>query len=422
VNQRICLRGTNGEYEGKKWESESILRVGRLANLDVVLGDSSVSRRHGEVYWNDQGWQVRDLGSTNGTFLNGVKLGGSEKPLRSRDIVQFGKIAFAVELLPPNVHKHPGPIIQPGDYRLSGPLTHANLTIYLVRGTDQPFGAGYLTLQEAQDQQKAIVHETGTVNELSVQNQSPEQAIFIQSGDLVKGGRQDRVLHYDFVVPPQSGKVPLASFCVEQGRWSQRGSERVNEFGSSHSSIPPSALKPFTNYEVNQSKVWDRVAAMQNKLTAKLGSDVKSIESSSSWSLTLENNDLQQAVEPYLDAMTPAIADHEDVIGIVFIINCQFNSAEVYGSSHLFRKLAPKLLKAIVVEAITEQCETEAVPSPCEEEVRAWLADAESGRAYQRQVGERIETVTQEGKRCLLFETRDRQHPGTWLHRTYLSK
>jgi putative nucleotidyltransferase with HDIG domain len=99
VKQGIRLRGINGEYEGKVWEAESLLRAGRLSTLEIVLDDSSVSRRHAEVCITDKGWRVHDLGSTNGTFLNGVRLTSEARPLRLRDIVQFGKIAFVVDLL-----------------------------------------------------------------------------------------------------------------------------------------------------------------------------------------------------------------------------------------------------------------------------------------------------------------------------------
>jgi putative nucleotidyltransferase with HDIG domain len=99
VKQRIRLRGINGEYEGKVWESEALLRAGRLGSLEIVLDDSSVSRRHAEVRLTEQGWRVRDLSSTNGTFINGVRLGAEARPLRPRDIIQFGKVALVVEMV-----------------------------------------------------------------------------------------------------------------------------------------------------------------------------------------------------------------------------------------------------------------------------------------------------------------------------------
>jgi putative nucleotidyltransferase with HDIG domain len=102
VKQRIRLRGINGDVENKVWESEQILRAGRLASLEIVLDDSSVSRRHAEVRNSDDGWRVRDLGSTNGTFVNGVRLGNAERAVKPRDVIQFGKVAVAVELVEEN--------------------------------------------------------------------------------------------------------------------------------------------------------------------------------------------------------------------------------------------------------------------------------------------------------------------------------
>ena len=93
----IRLRGISGEVKGRVWESPTLLRAGRLASLEIVLDDSSVSRRHAEVRFADGGWFVRDLESTNGTYVNGVRVGPGEQPLRPRDIVQFGKVAVMVE-------------------------------------------------------------------------------------------------------------------------------------------------------------------------------------------------------------------------------------------------------------------------------------------------------------------------------------
>lgn len=109
MKRTIRLRGIGGPIKGRVWESETILRAGRLASLEIVLDDSSVSRRHAEVRLGPEGsWLVRDLESTNGTYVNGTRLtGGTDHPLRPRDVVQFGKVALLVELIDATVEGPP---------------------------------------------------------------------------------------------------------------------------------------------------------------------------------------------------------------------------------------------------------------------------------------------------------------------------
>lgn len=99
MKRRIRLRGINGDIEGKTWESDNILRFGRLATLEIVLDDTSVSRRHAEVRSTANGWRIRDLGSTNGTFLNGNRLGPGEWPVRLHDILRCGNVTLVVDML-----------------------------------------------------------------------------------------------------------------------------------------------------------------------------------------------------------------------------------------------------------------------------------------------------------------------------------
>jgi putative nucleotidyltransferase with HDIG domain len=99
VKRHIRLRGINGQVEGKNWESATSLRIGRLETLEIFVDDSSVSRRHAEVRATPQGWRLRDCGSTNGTYLNGTKLGSGEWPLRSHDIIRCGNVTLVVDNL-----------------------------------------------------------------------------------------------------------------------------------------------------------------------------------------------------------------------------------------------------------------------------------------------------------------------------------
>lgn len=111
MKQCIRLRGISDEIKGKTWESEALLRAGRLGSLEIVLDDTSVSRRHAELrFAPPTGWVVRDLESTNGTFLNGHRL-TSERPVRAKDIVQFGKVALLIDAAETGVQAGPPQIV-----------------------------------------------------------------------------------------------------------------------------------------------------------------------------------------------------------------------------------------------------------------------------------------------------------------------
>jgi putative nucleotidyltransferase with HDIG domain len=97
VNQYIRLRATSGPTRGQAWESSTQLHIGRDETQEVFLDDASVSRKHAEIRATERGWKVRDLRSTNGTFVNGHCLRAAEAPLRPRDIIRCGDITLVVE-------------------------------------------------------------------------------------------------------------------------------------------------------------------------------------------------------------------------------------------------------------------------------------------------------------------------------------
>ena len=107
---------------------------------------------------------------------------------------------------------------------------HENLAIYFIHGKSAP-GKVPLTLDEAMAKGTVKVRETSNVNQLEIENLGNEE-VFVQSGDIVKGGKQDRTLMVSLVLPPKSGSIPIASFCVEEGRWSARGREDAKNFAT----------------------------------------------------------------------------------------------------------------------------------------------------------------------------------------------
>jgi pSer/pThr/pTyr-binding forkhead associated (FHA) protein len=63
--------------------------IGRMSECDVTLSDSNVSRRHAEIRAAGTGYVLADLGSTNGTLVNGERL-SAERRLADGDIISVG--------------------------------------------------------------------------------------------------------------------------------------------------------------------------------------------------------------------------------------------------------------------------------------------------------------------------------------------
>ncbi len=306
------------------------------------------------------------------------------------------------------------------NYRLSGPYTHGNLTVFLVHGKDQSKKT-FLTLQEALAQKKVRVYETKDVNELAIRNFSNED-IYVQAGDIVRGGEQDRMISMDFIVPPKSGRMPIAAFCVESGRWSKRGNEEAALFSSSENSVAMREIKLAAKKDNSQQAVWKNVSLVQEKLSANVGASVKDGASASSLELSVENSKVKETTSAYLQALADIVQNKGDVIGYVFAINGHVNSADVYASRALFVKLWPKLLKASAVEALAELNKDVEVKPIASETVETFLAESEKPSAAAKDVTSRVKVVTREDDKNIFFETVDREQKDGWVHRNYIRK
>ena len=308
-------------------------------------------------------------------------------------------------------------------YTVSGPYTHANLTIFLLHGKDTLSGKPLMTLQEALEQKKAVVHETQSVNQLSVENVSEDVEIYIQPGDIVKGGQQDRILSHDLIVPPKSGKIPIASFCVESGRWRARGAEAVTMFSSSANVANSKDLKVAAqSMGRNQSQVWAKVREAQRKLAQNLGKPVENSQSPTSLQLTLEDKKVLEEVDRYVKVLAKAPDGKKDVIGYAVAVNGDVQAADVYGSNALFLKLWPKLLQGSATEALAERQADKKFVEPKAAAVTKFLAESVRGKRTENEIGQRIKQVCQEDDKSLYIEARDAASPAAVIHKSYLKK
>ena len=307
------------------------------------------------------------------------------------------------------------------NYSLSGPFSYENLTIFLIHGPDLPNSKLFVPLQEAMERKLVIVHETSDVNELAIENLSKTDEVFVQAGDIVKGGQQDRLLAVDLIVASRSGKTPIDAFCVEHGRWQQRGAESADQFSSS-AMVAPKNLRMAAKESRSQAKVWDEVAVAQRSLSRSVNDDVAGVASPSSLQLTIENEKVQESAAAYTKKLSSIVDGNSDVIGYVFAINNKLNSADVYASGALFKRFWPKLLRTTAIEAVAERGGSEKTETVYAEAIQVFLADAERGQESTNDVTERTRMIKREAEKGLFFETRDMAQAGAWVHRSYLAK
>jgi hypothetical protein len=330
--------------------------------------------------------------------------------------------------------------------RISGPVVHENLAVYFIHGPSTP-GKVPLTLEEAMAKGVVKVRETSNVNQLEIENLGLDE-VFVQSGDIVKGGKQDRTLMVSLVLPPKSGSIPIASFCVEEGRWTARGREDAKNFSTASATVPSRELKlamkapmPASTPDAagtrlaggnsgasetgaRQQQVWDNVRKTQAKLAGSLGAQVRSAQSASSLQLALENEKLMDAQKGYSDALKAAGESGDDIVGFIFAVNGDLNSADVYPSNGLFRKMWSKLLTASVIEAIGHKDDPR-VAAPSIETVTAFLAAAENGKSSEKPLNAGARLETREADKAYMFETArapSPSAPASWVHRNYLAR
>jgi hypothetical protein len=290
---------------------------------------------------------------------------------------------------------------------LSEPVTSGNLTVYAVRGEDVIKGMKILTFEEAVKSKVLVVTEKGTgpqadsngsgtqelvqsqnagdgaeVNRLLIENKSPTVYVYIQSGQMVKGGKQDRVLQHDYLVPPKSGRLEIASFCVEQSRWSGRAGRSARQFEAGKMAFSREVLNAARKGEGGaQGKVWADVAKKQKDLAKNTNLPTQALraQAGSSLQLATEVKKVSDEVAKRRGAIERVLAAENDAVGMVVVINGKPVMADVYGSRELFAKLRGRLVEAAATEALAELQKGKTFEAADAEDVAKFLHDLQSG-------------------------------------------
>lgn len=260
------------------------------------------------------------------------------------------------------------------DYSVLAPISSGSLTVYPVVSSRVYDTREFLTLDEGVRSGQVVVSETGSaqplvrrpgmqpqqgsgaeVNRLVLINDS-DRPLLLLAGEIVTGGKQDRVIGADRIVPPKSPGIDLSVFCVEPGRW-VGGSDK---FSSVNGAMAQPSVRMPAMAEKDQQAVWDNVAKSRQAMSENVEVTAQaSIAGSTSYAKAVNN----RAVQANIDKVAaPIEADYlslrrklreERATGVVVAINGHIVWADIFASPELLDAYWPKLVRSYAAEAVT---------------------------------------------------------------------
>jgi len=277
-------------------------------------------------------------------------------------------------------------------YKVLAPISRGNLTIFPVVADRTHDTRGFLTLDEGVRSGEVVVSEAGSVrplirghqgyfprdgaevNRLVLVNNS-DRPLILLAGEIVTGGKQDRVVGKDRIVPPNSDPIDLAVFCVEPGRWVATKSD----FGSFHSQMAQPSVRRSAMADKDQQKVWSEVHSTAQSLAAAASpAAAGAIGGTSSYAGVMANDEVKRRVDAvavpieqsYLGLMREL--RERNAVGVVVAVNGRMIWADIFASTPLLEKYWPKLIRSYAAEALTQGRISE---RPDMKEAQAFLED-----------------------------------------------
>ena len=287
----------------------------------------------------------------------------------------------------------PGEAGQVGSaYKVLAPIGRGNLTIFPVVADRTHDTRDFLTLDEGVRAGEVVVSEAGSVrplirgheryipgdgaevNRLVLVNNSGRPLILL-AGEIVTGGKQDRVVGKDRIVPPHSDPIDLSVFCVEPGRWVAEKSD----FGSFHAQMAQPSVRRSAMADKDQEKVWSEVRSTQQSLSVMASPPAaRAIGGTSSYAGVMDNDEVKRRVDdvavPIEQSYQGLMRDLRDrnAVGVVVAVNGRLIWADIFASTALLEKYWPKLIRSYAAESLTEGRNSE---RPEIKEAQAYLQD-----------------------------------------------
>ena len=311
-----------------------------------------------------------------------------------------------------------GEVTTPG-YKVLEPIRHGNLTVFpVVAAKSYPTGE-FLTLDEGLRSGEVVVTEAGSVQGLIRRHQVPsvrhdgaqvnrlvlvnnsKRPLLLLAGEIVTGGKQDRVIGKDRIVPPESDPVDLSVFCVEPGRWVETSqhfgaSEQmygVVAGGATASRAAPMAIMAQPSVrgkamaDKDQNEVWAEVKKQKAEVADTLVADAPPVASAvaetSSYAKVMETEGVRQKVdavakpiEQNYQSLIRQLRDR-NAVGVVVAVNGHIIWADVFASTDLLQKYWPKLVRSYASEAVVTRAKDVEVSTS---RAQAFLEDMEGRR------------------------------------------
>jgi len=272
-----------------------------------------------------------------------------------------------------------------GEWRLLDPVVYENISIFPVVSSQGQDTSPFLTLEEGLATGEVTVAEQGaqilqrsrdgrpiyppqyntgaSVNQLVLINRS-RRPLLLLAGELVSGGKQDRVIGKDRIVPVGAPPLPLDVFCVEHGRWTGAA-----QFAAANTIVHPS-VRERAAVDQKQAEVWDAVRSGTTARSAP--SDPRPQISSENLQAAIAGNGRTEAYEKIYvsQAVGVSIDDfvnevqrrfvqatsglkNERVVGVVVAYGGEVAWSDIFASGDLFDHYWRKLLRSYAVEALT---------------------------------------------------------------------